>query len=85
MANKSLGYVLSGVGLIVLLSGFSAVKTFLAGFIPVLSSINNLYLYIVGGVLILAGLYFVSMNPRMRQVREVPIYQGRNIVGYRKQ
>lgn len=84
MGNKTLAYVLSGAGLLVLLSSFSTVKTFLAKYITGLSGISNIYLYIVGGVLILAGVYFLMGTASSKQPVEVPIYQGKNIVGYRR-
>lgn len=84
MGNKTLGYVLSCAGIIVLASSFSNIKTFLSKYITVLSTINNIFLYIIGGVLILAGIYFLMGTTGSKQPAEVPIYQGKNIVGYRR-
>lgn len=84
MANKLLGYILSGVGLLVILSSFSSIKAFFSKYISVLSSVNNIYLYILGGALVVFGVFFLIGKGSTKQAAEVPIYQGRNVVGYRR-
>jgi hypothetical protein len=85
MGNTILGYTFSGLGLIALVSSFTQVKLYLAKYLPVLSGIGDIYLQIAGGVLVLLGVYFMMGKKGSKQASEVPIYQGKNIVGYRRQ
>jgi hypothetical protein len=85
MGNQILGYGLSGIGLLVLASGFDVAKNSLAKFVPFLSTVSSFYLQIIGGVLIVFGAFFLLGKKGAKQTAEVPIYHGKNVVGYRRQ
>lgn len=84
MIKKSLGYVLSIIGLIGLASSlFPEVKVQF----PPLVQIDNLSLTAAGIILILIGIFIVMKTSSKRGLkipREVPIYRGNKIVGYRR-
>lgn len=86
--NSIIGYILSGVGLAVIVAS-QKITTFISKFITVKLPI----IIIAGAGLILAGIIILMNssreNNRVNQAaEEVPIYQGegknRKIVGYRK-
>ncbi len=88
MGNPILGYGCSIVGVGLVVSGLSQFNATAIKLIPQLASVPALYLQIAGGVLILAGVYFLmgkSTGGRGKQLAEVPIYKGNQIVGYRRQ
>ena len=83
MVNKALGYLIAVIGLIGL---FLSVEDVAKGF-PVLSSISSkIILYpamaitAVGIVIIIAS----SSGKKLKQEKEVPIFHGKKIVGYRR-
>ena len=80
MANKTLGYILAGVGIIVFLFSYSGIRASIGLSIP--ANFSDLYLTIIGVVLLLVGAFIVYKGTK-KEVREVPIYQGKEIVGYR--
>ncbi len=85
MTNKLLGYLFTLVGLASLALTTEIVKKNIPVKIP--SQITNLYLIIGGGVLVIIGILLMKTSGgsyRNRKGIEVPIYQGKNIVGYRK-
>jgi len=83
MVNKLLGYILALVGLLAL--AYDRVPQ-LQQFLPFLAEQPKNYLTIGGVILVVLGLFFVLSGGRRghRTGREVPIYHGRNLVGYRK-
>lgn len=79
--KKVIGYIVALVGVIALAVGVGGFGSYL-GF-----DIDNLYFIIGGVVLIVVGIFFVKLsNPKIREeiMREVPIYKGKDIVGYRR-
>ena len=78
------GYILALAGLIVLASGIKGLDVFILKFIPFLSSVPKTYSMIAGLVLVVVGIILLMGNSRGRQSEEVPIYRGKNIVGYRR-
>lgn len=87
---KIIGYILSIIGLIGLAAAMvPQINTFLiakAQF-TFLSQIANLYLTIGSLILVAIGLFILMKfgSRRSKKIVEVPIYQGKNIVGYRRQ
>lgn len=86
--NSVVGYVISIVGLGVLLA-YSKISEFIARYV----AIKDLYIIVVGVVLVTAGVIVLmgssGSSSRVSQSHEeVPIYEGvgkhRKIVGYRK-
>ena len=79
--NKIYGYVVGVVGLALLVLNIGPLKGKLA--IPFLSTINPTYIMIAGFALILLSV-FMLYKKGSRQSAEVPIYHGKNVVGFRK-
>lgn len=77
---RIIGYLVSLLGLILLALSLDFVK---AMFNLTSLTISGNYLMIVGGVLILVGIFIIVSSGTGRR-SEVPIYRGRNIVGYRR-
>ncbi|MEI6058661.1 MAG: hypothetical protein WCP89_02720 [archaeon] len=84
--KKVIGYVLSGVGLFGLaISQFKPLKDQVASKVP------DMVFKIIGGSLVVisiaalaVGVFFLFTASRVRQKgKEVPIYKGKEIVGYR--
>ena len=80
MENKILGYILAGVGIIVFLLSYPGIRATFGLTIP--ANFSDLYLTIIGVVLLLAGA-FMAFKGTTKEVKEVPIYQGKKVVGYR--
>ncbi|MFA4953174.1 MAG: hypothetical protein WC584_03055 [Candidatus Pacearchaeota archaeon] len=79
------GYIFVLLGLIVLASGIKGFEIILK-FLPFLSGINKTYSMIAGLVLVVVGIILLMSSGRRsgKQLEEVPIYRGKNIVGYRR-
>ena len=79
------GYILTIVGLVVLASQIKGFEIILK-YLPFLSSVNKTYSMGIGLVLVVLGIVLLmGSGGRGRQAEEVPIYRGRNIIGYRRQ
>lgn len=79
--NKILNYIMAVIGLAILVLSFNLEKF---SFIP--ESIKPAYVLIAGLILIIVGIAFAFQKEKVSQAaEEVPIYQGKKIVGYRKQ
>ena len=81
--KKILGYIVILAGLIVFAAGTKFLSAIVVKYIPSLSGINSYILMVVGIVAILVGILFIS-GGKTKQPKEVPIYHGKNIVGYRR-
>ena len=77
------GWIFTIAGLMVLAYGVESLKIYL-GFLSLLNNIPNTYLMIAGLVLVVVGIVLLMGSGRVRQSEEVPIYRGKNIVGYRR-
>ena len=79
--NKLIGYILAIIGLIIIVLSFNLKKL---AFIP--ESIKPAYIMIAGLILVIVGIAFTFQKEKVSQAaEEVPIYQGKKIIGYRKQ
>jgi uncharacterized membrane protein len=79
--RKTLGYVLTLVGVIGIAAwAIPQVKAT----IPQISLLSDTMLLIVSIVLAIVGLFLATRGSSGRVAREVPIYHGKNIVGYRR-
>jgi len=79
--SKTITYILLAAGLVVI-----AIQVFLKNQlsnIPVIGKLSPLYILGVGLLLIVIGA-FLGKNDT-KQLKEVPIYEGKKIVGYRRQ
>ena len=81
--NKLIGYLLAAVGIVGLAASYiTEVKNFLS--LTDLISSNNLM--IIGIALVAIGVIFILFGggSRRKKGTEVPIFQGKDIVGYRR-
>lgn len=80
---RLIGYLISLLGLIVLALSVDVVK---AMFNLTSLTISKNYLMILGGILIFIGILIIISSGRGKGKRglDLPIYQGRNIIGYRR-
>lgn len=84
---RAIGYFVCFIGIIVLLTSVPPVKELAIDYLPLLSSVHNFFIIGVGLVIMVIGVSILrasSFRGGGRQTREVPIYHGRNIVGYRR-
>jgi predicted tellurium resistance membrane protein TerC len=78
--KKVVGYLISLAGLVFLASSFKNIGSK----IPLVQSIPSNILMIGGVVLVILGVVFISSGSRGKAPKEVPIYHGKHIVGYRR-
>ena len=81
--KKIIGYILAGIGLIIILFSSEQGKKF----VPFLATIKTSYLIIAGGIFIVAGVVLMIVFDKRhgkQKRKEVPIYKGKEIVGYRR-
>ncbi len=77
-----IGYVLAGLGLLLLAISFMNVA------IPGIDVINSKYILGVGLALVAAGIFVLfssSKKTKSEGKKEVPIYEGSQVVGYRRE
>jgi len=80
--NKILGYILTALGVIGI-AAYSVPQVKQS--IPGLSEVTDTILITISIILFLIGIFFiVKGGGGGRQAREVPIYHGKNVVGYRR-
>jgi len=79
--KKVIGYILVAIGFILLIITSSPFQTYLAQ-VPFLSQQPTMYLMIAGAVVIIVGVFFL-MGKQQKKEREVPIFKGKDVVGYR--
>jgi hypothetical protein len=83
VSKRIIGYVLIAVGLIAIALTFQQVLDLINITLPDIFS--NFVLTIGGVVLIVVGAMFFRNNRNMGKGVEVPIYKGKEVVGYRRQ
>ena len=85
--NKAIGYIIGVVGIIVFILSYPTIRAMLK--IPFPAVISDIYLTVIGVVLLLIGAYLALRTPGEQQHEEVPIYHGRGgsrkIVGYQRE
>ncbi len=81
--NKVIAYVFILIGIVILALGIKPVNEAVSPKVPFLEQVPALYLLIAGVVLLVLGL-IIARQGTSRQVAEVPIYHGKNIVGFRR-
>ncbi len=79
---KLLGYVLTLLGIIGIAAGNIPQ---LRSNIPLPSQVNDAMLLIGSAALVIIGLFFILKGGgRGKKLSEVPIFQGKNVVGFRR-
>lgn len=79
-----LGYLISLVGAFIVVLGVKPVNESLKVSTPVLSTVPANVLLIVGIVIVAIGVFVLKPSRKGRKSSEVPIYHGKEIVGYRR-
>ena len=82
--KKVIGYIISVVGLIILSLTFEQIKEMIR--IPGLENFTNIQLMIIGLVIAVMGILLIATSKKTRKTKgkEIPIYKGKEIVGYRQ-
>ena len=75
-----IGYVLAGLGIIGLLLSFEKPRSF----IPFFQNVSSSYIIISAMVFVVLGVILMVLYGREKAEKEVPIYKGKKIVGYRR-
>lgn len=82
MVNKRAGIVLLVLGAILFAFSFPSIQKSADLTLP--EQVPATYLMIGGAVFLVVGLILMRGKGSAREGPEVPIYQGKNIVGYRR-
>ncbi len=80
--NKIIGYILALLGILSLAVGTMPQLRKALSFIP--AEISNKILIIAGVVIVVIGIILLYKKDSGKKLEEVPIYHGKEIVGYRK-
>ena len=81
--KKILGYFIAIVGLVGLLLTYNTIKTALGIKIP--AGLTNNVLTIISLLIIVAGIILVvKFSNTNKKISEVPIYHGKDVVGFRR-
>ncbi|HLC31339.1 MAG TPA: LPXTG cell wall anchor domain-containing protein [Candidatus Nanoarchaeia archaeon] len=83
MVKKILGYILAVAGLASIALTLEPVKKLIK--FPLPPQLSNQILIIAGIILLALGVFLsYKKGNGSKQAAEVPIYQGKNVVGYRR-
>jgi len=77
---KAIGYVLSVLGI----AGFALTIPGMQAAVNLSVPLDNTILTIVSLVVLVIGIFLVYKNTNAKKGAEVPIYHGKEIVGYRR-
>ena len=78
-SQSTLGYVLALLGIVAYLFSFNGFASALS--LPALPSTIALVALVV---LVGAGIFLIAKASRTPEVRDLPIYEGKELVGYRR-
>ena len=83
MAGKSmLGFIISIIGVILIALSFDPIKEASKLNLPEILTPN--ILMIIGIIIVAIGLFLSLGGNKFKKLRDLPIYEGKNIVGYRR-
>ncbi len=82
MIQKTLGYVLALLGLAGLVISSEGARKVLSLELP--GVISNSLILVISLAVVAAGLALSLKGVKPKQPEEVPIYEGKNVVGYRR-
>ena len=82
--KRVFGYVLIILGLLLLGSGITPVYEKIVSVVPYFATFNSLALMVSGFLFLLVGAFILRGSSSGRQSNEVPIYHGKNVVGFRR-
>ena len=83
MAGKSmLGFIISIIGVILIALSFDPIREASKLNLPEILTPN--ILMIIGIIIVAIGLFLSLGGNKFKKLRDLPIYEGKNIVGYRR-
>ena len=83
--KKILAYVFIVLGLIGIAFSIGPLNEVVVELLPFLSSVKSYFISIIGVSFIVMGVILLRFySPRQPKVSEVPIYAGKNVVGFRR-
>ena len=83
MANRILGYIIAIIGVIAVAAGVLPQIKEILTFLP--ATVTATTLLIGGAIIAVIGILLIlKSGNRGKQAREIPIYHGKNVVGYRR-
>ena len=82
--KRSVGFILLVLGLILLALGVKPVHEQIVKSMPQLGGIDPIVLLGIGVALLVIGIIIMKGASSGKQAEEVPIYHGKEIVGYRR-
>lgn len=80
--KKILGYILSALGIIFLLLTFDSIKKALSISLP--PFLTTATLTVISLIILAVGVFILIKSKSSSAPKEVPIYQGDKVVGYRR-
>lgn len=80
--KKLFGFILIGVGVVAALASYAGIRTLVG--LPSDIGVNDSYILIGGAVILILGAAIAFGGRSSKQAKEVPIYKGKAIVGYRQ-
>ncbi len=86
MVRKIISYFVMVLGLAILSLSLKPIKEFFIEIVPFLEEINSFILIGVGAVILVVGFFLMKRggSGKKQKSSEVPIYQGKDVVGYRR-
>jgi len=78
--SKVFGYVISLIGVGILLISLKPIKAT----IPFFTNVPDPALWGIGAIVIVIGVFSLRKSRGGKQPSEVPIYHGKNVVGFRR-
>lgn len=85
MVNKSIGYLSCALGIFSIGCSSEVFKEIISKALPFVTKIQNRYFLLAGITLTILGVVLILKGEKKQQpTKELPIYQGKEIVGYRR-
>ena len=82
LMKKMVGYIILAIGFALLALSYAEIRTALN--LTILEEIGDIGLIAAGIILVVVGAFVAFKLNASRKVREVPIYHGKDLVGYRR-
>jgi len=79
--SRTLGYFLSAIGIFFMALSIAPIKEAVSIILP-LANIPGIYLIVIGVAFVIIGI--TSLRNSKGKLIELPIYQGKNVVGFRR-
>ena len=74
------GYIIAAIGVIIVAIGVIDPLKMAIG----LESLNSMYIMIIGLIIVIVGIIPIFKSESSQKMTEVPIYHGKEVVGFRR-